>query len=469
MSWLLPKRTAEATAAQLAATGAVGGALDPYDGETGWTRLGHGAREVPEVTREKLRQFSIAAYRSNPMARAIIDTYTSFCVGDSGLTLQVASDLVRPIAERFWRDPRNDLAGVQELLLRDHLLQGETLLELMVGATTGVVRYGIIDPQRIRRIASWRGNPLHAETISIASTGREIELAVAAINDVTGLRTGEAMLWRSFRTLAIDTRGVPFMAPIVDWLDSYDTVLSNLVDRTALMRYFTWDVTIDGGQAEIDDFVAKRGNLQAPSSGSVEVHNNKVTWDAKSPTTGSYEDTNTAGSILTLIAGGAGLAKTWLADPEDANRATSLTMAEPVRRRVGGVQRMWLGYITELVRFAVDQAVAAGRIPALVDVPDPAGGTRQVPAAETVTVTGPEIAAADAQVTATVLVQLSQALTQLVAAGVMTPEAAKVAARKGWEDYVGVPYQPELDRADGTTLDGLTETIETFFASASRS
>jgi hypothetical protein len=76
------------------------------------------------------------------------------------------------------------------------------------------------------------------------------------INDDTGLREGQAMFWAPWRTLDTDVRGMPFLTPVLDWLDSYDTVLSNLIDRTALARYMVWDVTVAGGQDKVDEFVA---------------------------------------------------------------------------------------------------------------------------------------------------------------------------------------------------------------------
>jgi hypothetical protein len=119
--------------------------------------------------------------------------------------------------------------------------------------------------------------------------------------------------------------------------------------------------------------------------------------------------------VLTNIASGAGLAKTWLAEPEDANRATSLTMAEPVRRRVGGVQKVWLAQQTELVRFAStgrSRRPAAGRWsrrPTRARArshadPGVAGGHRDRPGDRR----------ADAQLTAQVLLNLSTGLEKLV-------------------------------------------------------
>nr|BFE85819.1 hypothetical protein GCM10020093_084200 [Planobispora longispora] len=317
----------------------------------------------------------------------------------------------------------------------------------MTGPLSGVVRYSPIDPSAVVEVRCLHGNPLWPHEIEFRIEAVNRTRTVAAVDDTTGLRDGQMLFWAPFRALETDVRSMPFMAPILDWLDSYDTVLSNLIDRTALARYMVWDVTVEGEQTDVDNFIAARGGTHIPPSGSVEVHNNAVKWEAKNAQTGSYEDTNANRSVLTMIAGGAGLAKTWLAEPEDANRATSLTMAEPVRRRVAGVQAVWLGYQTEMIRFAVDRAVAARRLPRMVEATDPkTGQTYDIKASDSVVVTGPEVAAADAQITAQVLLNLSTGLEHLVQSRVLTAEAAAVAARKAWEDYMGIPYSADLGK-----------------------
>lgn len=451
MSWLLPRRATEGLADSMAASGAYGGgAVDPVDGDIGFKRVGAGQREAPYWTVTKARASSVHQWRTNPMARAIVDTYTSFVVGDSGLTLQVTDPDVRVRASEFWDDPRNDLAARQELLLRGHILMGETALEVMVGETTGVTRFSYIEPESISSVELDRGNPLWPSALKIRRPGeQDLELQIVRQDEITRLREGEVMFWPDWRALPSDRRGWPFLSPILDWLESYDSVLWNLVDRTALLRYFVWDVTIDGGQAEVDDFVAKRGT-SPPPSGSVEVHNDSVKWSPQTAQVGAAEDRVTSQALLTNVAAGSGLAKTWLAEPEDANRATSLTMAEPVRRRVGGVQNTWLAHQINLVRFAVDQAVRAGRLAAEVPASD---GEGTVMASSTVKVTGPEVAAADAKVNAEVLTNLAEGLDKMRSLGILSKEAAQQAARKAWEDYVGVPWTPELDKADGDTDD----------------
>lgn len=440
MSWLLGRRSTEATPAQMAAAGAVGGyGVDPIDGDRGWTPLGSGGSQVPRWTLEKARMYSVAAYRMNPMARAVLDTYTAFCVGDSGLTLQCVDANVRAIALEFWEDPANALD--HELMLRSGLIMGERADEMMTAQAFGAVRRSVIDPGRIESVALRDGNPLRPAAVILRTPmGDPFPKTVIEPDDLTGLRGGEVLFGRWWRTTEMDQRGYPFLGPILDWLDSYDNVLANLIDRTALARYLVWDVTVEGNQSDVDKFIDGRKGTHAPASGTVEVHNEKVTWESKTAQVGSHEDTNTTKAVLTNIAGGAGLAKTWLAEPEDANRATSLTMAEPVRRRVGGVQNLYLAYVTEMVRYPIDQAVKAGRIPATVRTND----GLVIPASRAVTVTGPEIADAPAQVGAEVLVKLASAVAGLQVQGLLSKEAAELAVRKGWEDYMGVRWRPEL-------------------------
>jgi hypothetical protein len=459
MAWFTPSRRTEATPQQRVATGATGsGGYDPIDKDYGYRSMGGSPREIPARTRDQARNDSIAGYRANPMARAIIDTYVAFCVGDAGLTLQCTSDVVRPYVEAFWTDPKNRLAAGQELMLRSALLNGEALNEMMVGDVAGIVRRSPIDPVRIHDVTLLAGNPLWPQSVVIRNPAgaADFELSLVDVDDSTGLLTGDAMFWPMFQALETDQRGAPFLMPVLDWLDSYDRVLSNLIDRTALARFIAMDVTLKGPDADVEGFVAQRGGLQIPRSGTIEVHNESVEWNTMKVETGAEEDTTTNKAVMTVVAAGSGLSKTWLAEPEDANRATSLTMAEPVRRRIGSVQNVWLANMTAMCRFAVDRLVAAGTLPRMVTVSGPGDTPIEVEASSTVSVTGPQIAAADAQVTAGVLQQLSEGLAGFVEAGIMSPDAAKEAAKKAWTDFVGVPYRAELDDPDASADDVAT-------------
>lgn len=467
MGWF--RRKTEGLADSVAASGAGGFGWDGSDPDlAGYRSVGAGRREIPRFTVEKARTLSVHAYRTNPMARAILDTYTSFCVGDAGVSLSCTSAEVEPIAQAFWNDPRNACEDNQEILLRSHMLLGETALELMTGAQSGFVRFSYVTPEAIERVDVEHNNPLWPSKLWISQqSSQSMALDIVQIDDITGLRTGDGMYWADWRGLVTDRRGYPFLGPVLDWLDAYDQVLWNLIDRTALARYLVWDVQVQGSDDDVKDFIKARGGLHAPRSGTLEVHNEKVTWTSKTADAGAYEDKQTGAMAMTNLAAGVGLAKTWLAEPEDANRATSLTMAEPVRRRVGGVQKLWLGHMTELVRYQIDQAVASNRLPSMVQVINAAGDAVLVSPAETVRVVGPEIAASDAKVNADILVSLSQALTGMVASNLLSKDAASVAAKKAWEGFMGIPYSHDLDH-DGD-VDAIEEYLDEVAVTAQES
>lgn len=460
----LPRRATEALADQVITTGSglASTGRDPIDNDTGYRAAGRrGSREVPYWTREKARDYSVTAYRANPMATAVVDTYVAFCVGDSGVKWQALNPQVADVCREFWDDPANNVGGIQEIELRSQLILGEKCYELMEGKQSGVVRFAPFEPAIIKDVTLRHNNANWPDKLIIpgALDGSEDRpLSVVRISDETDLREGDALFWRPWRTLDTDVRGMPFLMPILDWLDNYDQVLSNLIDRTSLMRHIAYSVKLTGaGQTEVDTFIANRGGTHMPQSGTIEVHNETVEWTPISGQTGAAEDTQANAAVLTNVASGAGLAKHWLADPEDANRATSLTMAEPVRRRVASVQNVWLCQQRERLQFAVDRAVAKGRLRPMVAAKDPrTGHVTKIKASDAVIVTGPEIAAADAQITAQVLLNLSTGLEKLKGIGALPDEAVSMAARKAWEDFMGIPFSAELSRPGASADDVAT-------------
>lgn len=454
---------AEASDVQRAATGARPWGIDA-DLAGGFRLLGGGgAREVPERTREQARADSVAAYRSNPLGRAVIDTYVAFCVGDSGLTVQCPDPEVRRWIDAFWLDPRNDMPGGQELMLREKLLNGEGVEEMMVDPFTGVCRRSPIDGSRVVGVELLNGNSLWHDRLHVRmGPGSAIGLQVIGLDDISGLRHGEVFFWPMFRALQSDRRGFPLLAPVLDWLDAFDQLLGNLIDRTVVARYVALQYKFKGrDQTWVDNWVAQRGGNQLPRSGTIEATTDDVEISPINAPLGSYEDVNTVQAIMTMIAGGVGLAKHWLGEPDQANRATSLTMAEPVRRRIKSVANAHVAHVTEMLRYVVDQGVAAGRVPRFVSMEGAGGELLSVPAADTVQVTGPQIAAADAQINATVLQLLAQALDTAVSKGLLTIEASRLLIQKAWEDSSGRPFPAELAATAATAeVDALATELD---------
>ena len=203
-----PVRTAEAIIDQVVATGGGLGAYgrDPIDGDIGYKRAGRGNREVPYWTRERARDYSVTAYRSNPMATAIIDTYTAFCVGDSGVSWQATNPQVGEVVREFWDDPANRVGEIQEIELRSQLLLGEKLQELMVGENSGAVRFCPVDPAHIKDIGCRAGNPLWPDLVTLPG----IDAVVINLFERRFLRKIECIVLVRRITGRMPTRGFHF-------------------------------------------------------------------------------------------------------------------------------------------------------------------------------------------------------------------------------------------------------------------
>jgi hypothetical protein len=81
------------------------------------------------------------------------------------VTWQATNPQVAEVVREFWDDPANRLGEIQELSLRSQLLLGEKLYELLVGRSSGVVRFRPIDPANIKDIGCRGGNPLWPDQV----------------------------------------------------------------------------------------------------------------------------------------------------------------------------------------------------------------------------------------------------------------------------------------------------------------
>ena len=92
------------------------------------------------------------------------------------------------------------------------------------------------------------------------------------------------------------------------------------------------------------------------------------------------------------------------------------------------------------------------------EAPDPASASafescpKIVTPASTVSVTGPQVAVSEAKVAAEVLKNLADSFAQMPPE-IMSNEAKRVALQHAHEQFVGVPFRPELAASDANSDD----------------
>lgn len=374
-SWIVSRlgRDVLAEAEQRAARAALAeatasSAIDPD--EHLWRSLTRDPRrDLPEITHDRAIEVCFHLYRENPLGSRITELNRDFVVGD-GITWSARHPGVEEIVREFWTDEVNDLDRRLGDFALELGLYGELIPEVFVGEVSGVVQLGMIDPSQVRavipaemRTASGdrRPNPLVPDRIRVRGRGLGVggkELRVIRSRD--GRLDGDVFYFR-VNAVSSSTRGWPDLLRIADWLDAYDQFLWDVLERASLMRTFIWDVTLVGiDQAKIDEWVRRYGT--PPRSGSIRAHNDKVQWQAVSPSLGSHETAKDAEVLLEHLAAGAGYPKHWLSSAEDVNRATAAEMGLPTLRRLATRQRYFLACVHRMIRFVLERAVEAGRL-----------------------------------------------------------------------------------------------------------
>ena len=398
--------------------------------DVGWRRLGSAPRDLLGQQLTRAQNLSVDLYRANPIANRLIRIYTSFLAGD-GFAVEATNPEVQAIIDEAWTADRNRLDRLHPGYSRDFMLFGEAV-HPVVADKAGNTTFGYIDPTTIQTV---HRNPRHNmiltkvdvragfDTESLDIVHRDTDI----LSDDAGLLAGEVFFWPHDR-IGASTRGTPFMLPILDWLDAYDQVLWEHVERIKALRAFFWDVEVDGGPKEIEK--AKRlWGLTPPKSGSVRFRTPAFRVTAESPQLGTGEDVKSLTFLLRTISAGGGVAPHWLSEPEDANRSTAERMDIPVIRGLGDIQSEWKANIEDAVKFVVDRKVAAGLVArTLPEQRKNDDGTfteqpnSEKAARDHVRVVVPEIDDEGIEQAATSLAQVAQAFTQFDSLGVIGPK-----------------------------------------------
>ena len=150
------------------------------------------------------------------------------------------------------------------------------------------------------------------------------------------------------------TRGRTDMLSLVDWVDAFDQLLFNEMDRGLFLKAFIWDVKLEGyNDNQIAEY--KKANPQ-PRPGAVRYHNERVEWKAETPSLNAADSSVLADLILSYIATGARLPKTWLNGMMDVNKATAQELGTPALARLSLRQEYVKYMIQQIITLVLDEA-----------------------------------------------------------------------------------------------------------------
>lgn len=380
-----------------------------------------GQKERDLLPLTQLRQLQIAYFlwTQNPLGYRLINIIRDFVVGD-GFTFTAKDPRVKEVLDEFWNDPVNDWENKQDIRVLELSLYGEQILPVFVEQTSGRVRVGYIDPLQLVEVRTDPDNVEIARSLVLAQrldspTRKELRVIHVDTNPESrtfGRRVGDVFYF-TVNKVSNATRGRSDLCPLLDWIDGYDQFMFNQQDRALLLQSFIWDVTLEGqNESQIQDWIKKQGNIPRP--GSLRAHNEKVKWQAVSPSLDASESTELAKLLRMQILGGLGMADWMMGDGGGISKSTAGEMAGVAIKTFERRQKTVRAALHTIFEFVIDQAILHGRLPAEKSASNPDGINRGF------TINAPRI--------------LERDTAQLVASLNTAANALAVAETNGWID-----------------------------------
>ena len=362
-----------------------------HGGSLFFSPLSKSNRELNPFTHERMLQLSFALYESNPIAKAVLETTRDYVLGE-GITVHANDEdetqrkRVQEVIDLFWHDFINNLDMKLFHKVLELCLYGEQSYPLTVNPTDGHVTLGYFDPAHIGAVIH---DPDNAEIVQAVMlkplnpaddpkfyqvVGEETDPNEEWYGRLIMNKKGEGIRWQdkffvfqgacsftAINKVTNATRGRSDLLSLLDWIDAYDQLLFNEMDRSTLLKNFIWDVSMTGATDKaIDDY--KQKNPQ-PKPGSVRYHSDKIKWEAVSPDLKTTDAQNLSDLFISYMGTGARMPKTWLNGLMDVNRAAAQELGEPAFKHLTARQKIVKYMINTLIKFVLDQAEIAGRLP----------------------------------------------------------------------------------------------------------
>jgi len=268
--------------------------ITSYAGRFG---LGGALRDVDTYEREEVSTNAWKIYRENPMAAAYVNNMLYF--------------MARPGFKIYHNDPQADeevqafIEGdyyydtIKEFIIRG-FLDGEIFPVAFANTLTGDIRVREVDPLEVKEVITNADDYRDIEALYREYTRREYSYATQAWVP-TILKEfirrderveGEAYTLRTFfawkrPTLSSATRGLSYLAPCLWDLTQYKELKRNRVNLNRARTAYVNDITVNGTPEEVEAYRAQLEAEGAPGPGATRVHNDKITWDMKSPNIGA--------------------------------------------------------------------------------------------------------------------------------------------------------------------------------------
>lgn len=359
----------------------------------GYTPISVSNVEIPLVDQDRMFSVSSFLYKTNPLAKRIIETQRAFIIGpNSAVHIKADDPDVNKVINDFWTDRRNNWRRLLKERVDSLHIYGEALWPAYVNTVNGAVHLGAAHPGIIQAVIPNARNHFEPEVVVIKE-GRTVGKFPDTIpsNFSVASISGETIPQQSLQVIKVDTqmsdgngnknpkfgyydgdvfffainkpmdtlRGISDIFPVADWIDVFDKFLFNRAQRQEYMNSWLWDIKLDGfNQAQMDEWLAKEILSERKNrSGKYFVHNEKIERKAISPEFFSDDAVADASMFLKMIQAGSGLSSQAFGDPGNMGRENAADMNEFVFHSLQDKQDFVGVCLHDVFDFVVDQAI----------------------------------------------------------------------------------------------------------------
>jgi hypothetical protein len=339
-------------------------------------------RDLNPLMHDRMLQVCYFLAVTTPFGKRIVEIISDFVVGKRNSIRVTAKDkAVQDVINEFWDDPYNKMGRTVREWCNEQTTFGELCIPVVVNKVSGQVRIGYIDPMNIESVQYAEmtsqggtvamsfpyGVRVRREVGQPAGPVLQIIRKIEDPNDENFGRLRGDCFYDPINKAKSASRGFSELFSLADWIDVFDQMIFDFADKVRFLNSLVWHYTVEGADEKRAEDFKDRLTKDPPRQGGVQVTNEKVKIEAKTPDFKGQDMAEGARMVKLYGLGGAGLPAWFFADPVDANRSTAQEMSGPTGKKIEARQGAFGELLGSIIDFVIDCAIQAGRLPENVD------------------------------------------------------------------------------------------------------
>lgn len=298
------------------------------------------------------------------IGKMVVDITRNFVMGDGGFQVVFSGENEKVVqqAEDAWKsyEERSGIQDAARLWCDDLTKFGENMIR-RVPTANGLLHRSfdpsicweiVTDPEDIQDVKYYHNQWNTQYQIYTAKDAPSSKYIIQQLPPQLVIHT-------KVNTTAFEKRGrADLLAPLL-YFKYYEDYMQCRLIRAKNEAAFIWDVTVKGGQEDIDAYIAGTESMVDVPPGSENVHNEAIERSPMAPDLSSTQDDRVAADILSMVAMGTTIPVTYFGIDSSGvgnTKAGALVATEPVVKKMGERQNKMRGTIGIVVRDILKEA-----------------------------------------------------------------------------------------------------------------